>query len=97
MPAIGHDLPLDIRGTAFQRRVWRALREIPAGKTLSYLHLAQKIDKSKPVRAVASACATNKIAVAIPRHRVVRMYGALLCYHWGFARKASLLDKESKN
>ena len=95
-PAIGLDLPLDIRGTAFQQRVWQALREIPAGKTLSYSQLAQKIGKPKAVRAVASACAANKIAVAIPCHRVVRMDGAISGYRWGLARKASLLDKERK-
>ena len=95
-PAIGLDLPLDIRGTAFQQRVWQALREIPAGKTLSYSQLAQKIGKPKAVRAVASACAANKIAVAIPCHRIVRNDGALSGYRWGLARKASLLEKESK-
>ncbi len=95
-PAIGLDLPLDIRGTAFQQRVWQALREIPAGKTLSYSQLAQKIGKPKAVRAVASACAANKIAVAIPCHRVMRMDGALSGYRWGLVRKANLLDKESK-
>ncbi len=93
-PAIGLDLPLDIRGTAFQQRVWQALREIPAGKTLSYSQLAHKVGKPKAVRAVASACAANKIAVAIPCHRVVRMDGAISGYRWGLARKASLLDKE---
>ena len=95
-PAIGLDLPLDIRGTAFQQRVWQALREIPTGKTLSYSQLAQKIGKPKAVRAVASACAANKIAVAIPCHRIVRNDGALSGYRWGLARKASLLEKESK-
>ena len=95
-PAIGLDLPLDIRGTAFQQRVWQALREIPAGKTLSYSQLAQKTGKPKAVRAVASACAANKIAVAIPCHRIVRNDGALSGYRWGLARKASLLKKESE-
>ena len=95
-PAIGLDLPLDIRGTAFQQRVWLALREIPVGKTLSYSQLAQNIGKPKAVRAVASACAANKIAVAIPCHRVVRMDGALSGYRWGLVRKANLLEKESK-
>ena len=95
-PAIGLDLPLDIRGTAFQQRVWQALREIPAGKTLSYSQLAQKIGKPQAVRAVASACAANKIAVAIPCHRIVRNDGALSGYRWGLARKASLLKKESE-
>ena len=95
-PTIGLDLPLDIRGTAFQQRVWQALREIPAGKTLGYSQLAQKIGKPKAVRAVASACAANKIAVAIPCHRIVRNDGALSGYRWGLARKASLLEKEIK-
>ena len=95
-PAIGLDLPLDIRGTAFQQRVWQALREIPAGNTLSYSQLAQKTGKPKAVRAVASACAANKIAVAIPCHRIIRNDGALSGYRWGLARKASLLEKESE-
>ena len=95
-PAIGLNLPLDIRGTAYQQRVWQALREIPAGKTLSYSQLAQKIGKPKAVRAVASACAVNKIAVAIPCHRIIRNDGALSGYRWGLARRASLLKKESQ-
>ena len=95
-PTIGLDLPLDIRGTAFQQRVWQALRKIPAGKTLSYSQLTQKIGKPKAVRAVATACAANKIAVAIPCHRIVRNDGALSGYRWGVSRKASLLEKESK-
>ena len=96
-PGIGLDLPLDIRGTAFQHRVWEALRRIPAGKTVSYTDIAQKIGKPNAVRAVARACAANTIAVAIPCHRVVRNDGALSGYRWGVARKRALLDKESKS
>ncbi len=88
------DLPLDIRGTVFQQKVWQALREIPAGKTLSYSQLAEKIGKPKAARAVASACAANKIAVAIPCHRIVRNDGSISGYRWGVKRKASLLEKE---
>ena len=95
-PAIGLNLPLDIRGTAFQQRVWQALREIPVGKTLSCSQPAQKIGKPKAVRAIASACAANKIAVTIPCHRVVSNDGVLSGYRWGLARKTSLLEKESK-
>jgi AraC family transcriptional regulator, regulatory protein of adaptative response / methylated-DNA-[protein]-cysteine methyltransferase len=94
-PAIGFDLPLDVRGTAFQQRVWQALREIPAGKTLSYSEVAERIGAPKAVRAVASACAANAIAVAIPCHRVVRNDGALSGYRWGVERKRALLLKES--
>jgi AraC family transcriptional regulator of adaptative response/methylated-DNA-[protein]-cysteine methyltransferase len=94
-PALGLDLPLDVRGTAFQQRVWRALREIPAGKTVSYADIAGRIGAPKSVRAVAQACAANAIAVAIPCHRVVRNDGALSGYRWGVARKRALLERES--
>jgi AraC family transcriptional regulator of adaptative response/methylated-DNA-[protein]-cysteine methyltransferase len=94
-PALGLDLPLDVRGTAFQQRVWQALRDIPAGETASYSAIAQRIGAPKSVRAVASACAANAIAVAIPCHRVVRNDGALSGYRWGVERKRALLDKES--
>ncbi len=90
------DLPIDIQGTVFQQRVWRALRDIPAGATLSYSEVAQKIGKPKAVRAVASACAGNSIAVLIPCHRVVRSNGELSGYRWGIARKAELLKREVK-
>lgn len=93
-PRIGLDLPLDIRGTAFQQRVWHALREIPVGQTASYAEIAQKIGSPKSVRAVAGACATNKLAVAIPCHRVVRTDGALSGYAWGVERKRELLKRE---
>ena len=93
-PRFGLRLPLDVRGTAFQHRVWRALREIPAGSTLSYAEIAASIGQPKSVRAVARACASNVIAVAIPCHRVVRTDGALSGYRWGVDRKRALLDRE---
>ncbi len=94
-PALGLDLPLDVRGTAFQQRVWQALREIPAGETASYTEIAARIGAPRAVRAVAHACATNAIAVAIPCHRVVRQNGALAGYRWGVERKRALLDREA--
>ena len=93
-PAQGLDLPLDIRGTTFQRRVWEALRNIPAGETLSYAEVAQRIGVPRSVRAVAQACAANVLAVAIPCHRVVRQDGALAGYRWGVERKRTLLERE---
>lgn len=93
-PNIGHDLPLDVRGTAFQQRVWQALRQIPAGETASYAQIAQRIGSPKSVRAVAGACAANTLAVAIPCHRVVRSDGALSGYRWGVERKRALLSRE---
>jgi AraC family transcriptional regulator of adaptative response/methylated-DNA-[protein]-cysteine methyltransferase len=95
LPKGSLDLPLDVQGTAFQRRVWQALREIPSGQTVSYSELAQRLGQASAVRAVASACANNAIAVAIPCHRVVRTGGALAGYRWGVARKAELLRRES--
>jgi len=94
MPRVGLDLPLDVRGTAFQQRVWQALREIPVGATVSYAEIAQRIGSPKAVRAVAGACAANNLAVAIPCHRVVRNDGALSGYAWGVERKRALLDRE---
>jgi len=88
-------VPLDIRGTVFQQRVWQALREIPVGKTATYSEVAAAIGAPGAVRAVASACATNPLAVAIPCHRVVRTDGSLSGYRWGVDRKRSLLDRES--
>ena len=88
-------LPLDIRGTAFQQQVWQALRAIPCGETMSYQQLASAIGKPKAVRAVASACGANKLAVVIPCHRVIRGDGALSGYRWGIARKAQLLQRET--
>lgn len=93
-PASEHDLPLDIRGTAFQERVWQALRQIPAGSTASYAEIAERIGSPAAVRAVAGACASNKIAVAIPCHRVIRLDGSLSGYRWGIERKRELLDRE---
>jgi AraC family transcriptional regulator of adaptative response/methylated-DNA-[protein]-cysteine methyltransferase len=89
------DVPLDIRGTAFQQRVWAAMREIPAGATTSYAQLAQKIGAPKSVRAVAGACAANKLAVIIPCHRVVCADGAISGYRWGVERKRRLLEQEA--
>lgn len=95
-PALGLDLPLDIRGTAFQLRVWQALQEIPAGSTASYADIAKRIGMPKSFRAVAGACAANPIAVAIPCHRIVRNDGALSGYRWGVARKHALQEREKK-
>ena len=94
-PEIGLDLPLDIRGTAFQQRVWQALQEIPVGATVSYAELAQRIGAPKAVRAVAGACSANKLAVAIPCHRVIRNDGSTSGYAWGVERKRALLDREA--
>jgi AraC family transcriptional regulator of adaptative response/methylated-DNA-[protein]-cysteine methyltransferase len=94
-PALGLDLPLDVRGTAFQQRVWQALRKIPAGSTVSYSTIAQRIGAPKSVRAVAQACAANSIALAIPCHRVVRQDGGLSGYRWGVERKRALLEREA--
>jgi AraC family transcriptional regulator of adaptative response/methylated-DNA-[protein]-cysteine methyltransferase len=93
-PALGLDLPLDVRGTAFQQRVWQALRAIPAGSTASYTDIAKRLGMPKAARAVAQACASNTIAVAIPCHRVVRTDGSLSGYQWGIERKRALLDRE---
>lgn len=94
-PKTGLTLPLDVRGTAFQQRVWQALRDIPPGKTMSYAEVAARIGEPAAVRAVAQACAANKIAVAIPCHRVVRSDGSLSGYRWGVERKRALLEKEA--
>lgn len=93
-PALGLDLPLDLRGTAFQQRVWQALRAIPPGSTASYAEIARRIGDPRSVRAVAQACAANPVAVAIPCHRVVRRDGALAGYRWGVERKRALLERE---
>lgn len=93
-PALGLALPLDIRGTAFQERVWQALLEIPVGATATYTDIAERIGKPSAVRAVANACGANKLAVAIPCHRVVRSDGSLSGYRWGIERKRVLLDSE---
>ncbi|WP_457104232.1 bifunctional DNA-binding transcriptional regulator/O6-methylguanine-DNA methyltransferase Ada [Methylobacterium sp. P5_C11] len=94
-PGSGLDLPLDIRGTAFQQQVWEALRKIPVGSTATYAEIARAIGLPTAMRAVARACGANPVAVAIPCHRVVRSDGALSGYRWGVARKRALLDREA--
>jgi AraC family transcriptional regulator of adaptative response/methylated-DNA-[protein]-cysteine methyltransferase len=94
-PGTRQDLPLDIRGTAFQRRVWEALRKIPAGRTASYTEIAARIGAPNSVRAVAAACAANTLAVAVPCHRAVRADGKLAGYRWGISRKRALLEREA--
>ncbi|HEX2251613.1 MAG TPA: bifunctional DNA-binding transcriptional regulator/O6-methylguanine-DNA methyltransferase Ada [Gemmatimonadales bacterium] len=94
-PRLGLDLPLDIRGTAFQQRVWQALQAIPPGTSASYAEIARRIGSPKSVRAVARACAANPLAVAIPCHRVVRTDGGLSGYRWGVERKRALLERET--
>jgi AraC family transcriptional regulator of adaptative response/methylated-DNA-[protein]-cysteine methyltransferase len=93
-PALGLQLPLDVRGTLFQQRVWQALRELPVGATATYSSIAECIGSPKAVRAVAGACAANSLAVAIPCHRVIRHDGALSGYRWGVERKRALLERE---
>jgi AraC family transcriptional regulator of adaptative response/methylated-DNA-[protein]-cysteine methyltransferase len=95
-PARGLELTLDVDGTEFQCKVWRALRGIPVGKTASYADVARRIGAPKAFRAVAQACGANPIALAIPCHRVVRNDGALSGYRWGAARKRALLDREAR-
>ncbi len=95
-PGRGLNLPLDVRGTAFQQRVWQALRKIPAGSTATYGDIANRIGLPKSVRAVGQACGANALAVAIPCHRVVRRDGALSGYRWGVERKRALLEREAK-
>ena len=94
-PSVGLHLPLDVRGTAFQRRVWEALRDIPVGATATYTDIAERIGAPSAVRAVARACATNNIALAIPCHRVVRTDGSLAGYRWGIDRKRELIEREA--
>lgn len=96
-PAAGLDLPLDVRGTAFQQRVWQALRAIPAGRTVTYAEIARRIGAPSSVRAVAQACGANPLAVAIPCHRVVRTDGSVSGYRWGVERKQALLQRESRS
>jgi len=95
-PGLGFDLPLDILGTAFQQRVWAALREIPAGETASYAQIAARLRAPRAARAVAQACAANPLAVAVPCHRVLRGDGELSGYRWGVERKRELLRRERK-
>jgi AraC family transcriptional regulator, regulatory protein of adaptative response / methylated-DNA-[protein]-cysteine methyltransferase len=94
-PSVGLDLPLDIRGTAFQQRVWKALQQVPPGSTATYTEIATKIGMPKAVRAVAQACGANSLAVAIPCHRVIRNDGSLSGYRWGVERKRVLLEREA--
>jgi AraC family transcriptional regulator, regulatory protein of adaptative response / methylated-DNA-[protein]-cysteine methyltransferase len=94
-PAVSLDLPIDVRGTAFQERVWRALRKIPPGTTTTYSQIARRIGAPKATRAVAGACAANKLAIVIPCHRVVRNDGSLSGYAWGVERKRALIDREA--
>lgn len=89
--------PLDVRGTAFQKMVWTALRQIPPGQTVSYSELAQRLGQPRAVRAVAGACAANVLAVVIPCHRVVRRDGGLSGYRWGVSRKQALLQREASH
>ena len=93
--ALRFDLQLDLRGTTFQRRVWQALRDIPAGSTAAYGEIAERIGVAGAARAVAGACAANPIAVAVPCHRVLRNDGGLSGYRWGVERKRALLDREA--
>ncbi len=94
-PGNALDLPLDVQGTVFQQRVWRALQKVPSGETRSYAEVAERIGRPAAVRAVAQACASNKVAVAIPCHRVVRRDGELSGYRWGVERKRELLNREA--
>jgi AraC family transcriptional regulator, regulatory protein of adaptative response / methylated-DNA-[protein]-cysteine methyltransferase len=94
-PAEGLDLPLDLRGTPFQHRVWETLRTIPAGTTVTYTGLAHRIGAPASVRAVARACASNPVALAVPCHRAVRSDGDLAGYRWGLERKRELIKKEA--
>jgi AraC family transcriptional regulator of adaptative response/methylated-DNA-[protein]-cysteine methyltransferase len=96
-PQLGLDLPLDIRGTAFQQRVWQALQAIPAGTTTSYREIAARIGEPQAVRAVGAAIAANKLAVVIPCHRVIRSDGALSGYRWGVERKRALIEREARS
>lgn len=95
-PAKGLALPLDVRGTAFQQKVWKALRRIPPGSTASYAQIARRIGAPQSARAVAQACAANALAVAVPCHRVLRNDGALSGYRWGVERKRALLEREAQ-
>jgi AraC family transcriptional regulator of adaptative response/methylated-DNA-[protein]-cysteine methyltransferase len=90
-------LPLDVQATAFQRRVWRALQAIPVGQTLTYAELARRIGRPGAARAVGSACASNRVALAVPCHRVVPAAGGVGGYRWGSERKKKLLEREARN
>jgi AraC family transcriptional regulator of adaptative response/methylated-DNA-[protein]-cysteine methyltransferase len=94
-PSRGAEIPLDLRGTEFQQRVWQALREIPAGETASYTEIASRIGRPGSVRAVGGACAANPLAIVVPCHRALRSDGALAGYRWGVERKRALLAREA--
>lgn len=94
-PTTPFDLPLDLRGTAFQQRVWQALREIPPGETATYSEIARRIGAPGAARAVGQACAENRLAIVIPCHRAIRSDGGLSGYRWGLDRKRALLDLEA--
>jgi AraC family transcriptional regulator of adaptative response/methylated-DNA-[protein]-cysteine methyltransferase len=96
-PGAAHDLPLDLRGTAFQAQVWAALRKIPAGATVTYSELAKQLGRPSATRAVAQACGANPVAVAVPCHRVIGSTGQLTGYRWGVERKRTLLEKEKRS
>lgn len=96
-PSVPLDFTLDTRGTPFQLRVWKALRAIPAGMTISYSELARQVGTPEAVRAVASACGANPIALAVPCHRVVSKDGSLGGYRWGVERKHALLQREKRS
>lgn len=96
-PELRFDLPLDIRGTVFQKRVWKALQQIPPGTTATYTEIAARIGMPKAVRAVAQACGANSLAIAIPCHRVIRNDGSLSGYRWGVERKRALLEREARH
>ena len=93
-PGARFDVPLDLRGTAFQQQVWQALREVPAGATANYTEIARRIGLPKAVRAVAQACGANPLAVVVPCHRILRLGGGLSGYRWGVERKRALLARE---
>jgi AraC family transcriptional regulator of adaptative response/methylated-DNA-[protein]-cysteine methyltransferase len=95
-PAAGLDLPLDVQGTAFQQRVWQLLCKIPCGTTMSYGEIARLVGRPRAVQAVGQAVAANKLAVAIPCHRVIKTDGSLSGYRWGVERKAALLERERR-
>jgi len=95
-PAAGFDLPLDIQGTAFECRVWKALQAIPPGETVTYSQIAERLGRPKSARAVGTACGANPLAVVVPCHRVVRGDGSLAGYRWGLSRKEDLLRREQQ-
>jgi AraC family transcriptional regulator of adaptative response/methylated-DNA-[protein]-cysteine methyltransferase len=95
MPKAGLDLPLDIHGSPLEEAVWRALRDVPAGETVSYGHVARALPLAATAQEVGAACAANRLAVAIPCHRVVKADGGVSGYRWGVARKRRLINREA--